>query len=106
MSLEEAISAVSVILPLCRAWKWLADASLDVRQSEKTKERLQPLRSGTPVLSTAELSQLDADWTKWRAEWVKRKKIFTKWVSTNIPLPDVLDSFRTTDQHIPGRVRD
>lgn len=28
-------------------------------------------------MSAAELAQLDADWTKWRNEWVRRKKIFT-----------------------------
>ncbi|KAF9070819.1 TBPIP-domain-containing protein [Rhodocollybia butyracea] len=37
---------------------------------------LQPLRSGAPPMSTAEIAQIDADWVKWRAEWVQRKKIF------------------------------
>ncbi|EPQ52957.1 TBPIP-domain-containing protein [Gloeophyllum trabeum ATCC 11539] len=37
---------------------------------------LEPLRSGTPLVSAAEIAQLDADWVKWRMEWVRRRKIF------------------------------
>ncbi|KAG5646229.1 hypothetical protein DXG03_004056 [Asterophora parasitica] len=39
--------------------------------------RLKPLRSGAPMISAADLAQVDADWIKWRAEWVKRRKVFT-----------------------------
>ncbi|TFK44460.1 TBPIP-domain-containing protein [Crucibulum laeve] len=39
--------------------------------------RLEPLRSGAPPISAEDLAQVNADWTKWRAEWVRRKKIFT-----------------------------
>ncbi|OBZ66243.1 hypothetical protein A0H81_13913 [Grifola frondosa] len=30
-----------------------------------------------PLVSAVEIAQLEADWTKWRNEWVRRKKIFT-----------------------------
>ncbi|OSX57542.1 hypothetical protein POSPLADRAFT_1156305 [Postia placenta MAD-698-R-SB12] len=59
------------------------DAELAVSLNEaitvvqRIRERLRPLRSGKTLVSATELAQLDADWTKWRAEWVRRKKIFT-----------------------------
>ena len=43
--------------------------------------QLAPLRSGTPLISPEELAQVNADWAKWRAEWVRRKKIFHQCVS-------------------------
>ncbi|KZT63550.1 TBPIP-domain-containing protein [Daedalea quercina L-15889] len=65
VSLEEAISA-----------------------AEKARKRLAPLRTGSPLVSAGELAQLDADWTKWRAEWVRRKRIFTTfWQLATDPLP-------------------
>ncbi|KAI0755952.1 TBPIP-domain-containing protein [Irpex lacteus] len=42
----------------------------------KTKARLEPLRSGASLVSAEELATLDKEWTLWRAEWVKRKKVF------------------------------
>lgn len=43
----------------------------------KTLNYLEPLRSGTSTLLTQEeVAQLDADWLKWRAEWIKRRKAF------------------------------
>ncbi|KZT00921.1 TBPIP-domain-containing protein [Laetiporus sulphureus 93-53] len=55
---------------------------------EKARGRLQPLRAGTPLVSAAELADLDADWTKWHAEWVRRKKIFTNfWQLATDALP-------------------
>ena len=45
---------------------------------EKTIGYLEPLRSGQRLISEEEMAQLDADWTKWRAEWVSRKKIYLK----------------------------
>jgi 26S proteasome regulatory subunit (ATPase 3-interacting protein) len=48
------------------------------RQVAKLREHLEPLRAGTPLVSTAELNALDAEWTKWRSEWVKRRKVFYK----------------------------
>ncbi|KAJ7502868.1 TBPIP-domain-containing protein [Mycena galericulata] len=58
------------------------DAQLDVQITELTEAlkkidaQLQPLRSGAPLISAEDLEQVDADWVKWRAEWVRRKKIF------------------------------
>ncbi|KAF9268748.1 TBPIP-domain-containing protein [Marasmius fiardii PR-910] len=43
---------------------------------EKRLALLQPLRSGTKLVSAENLAQVDADWMKWRAEWIRRRKIF------------------------------
>ncbi|KAI0326467.1 TBPIP-domain-containing protein [Cubamyces sp. BRFM 1775] len=46
----------------------------------KARAHLEPLRAGTPLISAEETVQLDAEWTKWRNEWVRRRKIFkTLW---------------------------
>ena len=55
--------------------------SLLSRQVEKLRELLEPLRAGTPLVSPAELDALDAEWIKWRSEWVRRRKVFYKCVS-------------------------
>lgn len=47
-------------------------------QVAKTLGYLEPLRSGQTLISPEEMAQLDADWAKWRAEWVSRKKIYMK----------------------------
>ena len=47
-------------------------------QVAKLREHLEPLRAGTPLVSTAELNALDVEWTQWRSEWVKRRKVFYK----------------------------
>ena len=47
-------------------------------QVAKLREQLEPLRAGTPLVSPAELDALDAEWTKWRSEWVRRRKVFYK----------------------------
>ncbi|OCB89654.1 TBPIP-domain-containing protein [Sanghuangporus baumii] len=48
---------------------------------EKTLEYLAPLRAGTSsFLTDEEIAQSDSDWIKWRTEWVKRRKIFNKYV--------------------------
>jgi 26S proteasome regulatory subunit, ATPase 3, interacting protein len=49
-------------------------------QVAKLRIHLEPLRAGTPLVSAAELDALDADWVRWRAEWIRRKKVFYKWV--------------------------
>jgi hypothetical protein len=46
----------------------------------KLRAHLEPLRAGTPLVSPAELDALDAEWTMWRTEWTRRKKVFYKWV--------------------------
>ncbi|EJD06101.1 TBPIP-domain-containing protein [Fomitiporia mediterranea MF3/22] len=59
------------------------DEELDLQLKEakaavkKTLDYLTPLRAGTSsLLTTEEIAELEADWTKWRAEWVKRRKVF------------------------------
>jgi len=60
-----------------------SDHELDIQIEETSKimtslsARLQPLRSGAPLISAEELALVDTEWTKWRAEWIKRKKVFT-----------------------------
>jgi hypothetical protein len=56
-------------------------------QVDKLREQLEPLRAGTPLVSTADLDALDAEWTKWRSEWIRRRKVFYKCVT---PFGDVL----------------
>ncbi|KZT30025.1 TBPIP-domain-containing protein [Neolentinus lepideus HHB14362 ss-1] len=43
---------------------------------EKAQKHLEPLRAGTPLVSAAEIAQLDTDWVKWRMEWIRRRKVF------------------------------
>ncbi|KAJ7232788.1 TBPIP-domain-containing protein [Mycena haematopus] len=56
------------------------DAELDAQilaiTEAKADVQLQPLRSGAPLISAEDLEQLETDWMKWRAQWVRRKKIF------------------------------
>ncbi|KAH9830371.1 TBPIP-domain-containing protein [Rhodofomes roseus] len=59
-----------------------------ISATEKARQRLAPLQAGTPLVSAAELGELDAEWTRWRGEWVRRKKIFTTfWQLATDPLP-------------------
>lgn len=58
----------------------------------KLKERLEPLRSGAPLVSPEDLAQLDKEWSKCRAEWVRRKKIFITYVSLLTTLLTLLPS--------------
>ncbi|KAF9462400.1 TBPIP-domain-containing protein [Collybia nuda] len=71
--------------------------------------RLEPLRSDSPLISAEELDRMDADWVKWRAEWVKRRKVFiTFWqTATDILSPqeattlaDDLGIELDTDEHL------
>ncbi|KAF8160878.1 TBPIP-domain-containing protein [Crassisporium funariophilum] len=49
---------------------------------------LEPLRSGAPPISPEELEQVYADWTKWRPEWIRRRKVFmTFWQLATDALP-------------------
>ena len=47
-------------------------------QVANLREHLEPLRAGTSLVSAAELDALDAEWVQWRAEWVRRRKVFYK----------------------------
>jgi len=66
----------------------LTDIDLDAQiaalteEIAKTSAHLQPLRSGAPLVSSEDLAQVDADWTNWRVEWVRRKKIFSTYVDS------------------------
>ncbi|KAH7341446.1 TBPIP-domain-containing protein [Rhizoctonia solani] len=53
------------------------------RMIQESEEQIQlliralaPLRIGQAPISESDLAQLDADWIRWRAEWVDRKKVF------------------------------
>ncbi|KAF8486428.1 TBPIP-domain-containing protein [Russula ochroleuca] len=64
-------------------------AQIDETESKVAKlgEQLEPLRAGTPLVSPAELDALDAEWTKWRSEWVRRRKVFYNfWALVSDPL--------------------
>ncbi|KAF8520815.1 TBPIP-domain-containing protein [Gautieria morchelliformis] len=39
-------------------------------------QQLQPLRSGQSLVTVEDLAHLDAEWQKWRALWVERRKVF------------------------------
>jgi 26S proteasome regulatory subunit (ATPase 3-interacting protein) len=70
---------------------------IDLRaQKSAMEERLGPLRSGAPVLSATDLAALDSEWTKWRAEWVRRRKIFNTYADC-LPL---LDHITTVGAHM------
>ncbi|KAF5345291.1 hypothetical protein D9758_008473 [Tetrapyrgos nigripes] len=42
----------------------------------KRNEVLQPLRLGAPLVSAEDIAKMDAEWLKWRTEWIRRKKIY------------------------------
>jgi len=61
----------------------LVSLTLELGSTPKTSlvsKNLTPLRSGAPPISAEELDQVYADWTKWRAEWIRRRKIFNTYV--------------------------
>lgn len=45
-------------------------------QVDGYETRLATLRTGASPLSEEELAALDGEWTRWRAEWLRRRKIF------------------------------
>ncbi|KAH9970616.1 TBPIP-domain-containing protein [Lactifluus volemus] len=64
-------------------------SQIDEAESKVAKLRahLEPLRAGTPLVSPAELDALDAEWTMWRTEWIRRKKVFYDfWALVSDPL--------------------
>ncbi|KAF8627823.1 hypothetical protein AX15_004244 [Amanita polypyramis BW_CC] len=56
--------------------------------------RLGPLRSGTPVISPEEREHVHTEWLKWRAEWMRRRKVFmTFWqIVTDAVAPQEAES--------------
>ncbi|KAF9495298.1 TBPIP-domain-containing protein [Pleurotus eryngii] len=54
----------------------------------KALTRLQPLRGGATLVSADDIAQIDTEWVKWRAEWTRRRKIFTSfWQLATDALP-------------------
>lgn len=49
-----------------------------ITQIKQARERLEPLCQGAPPISSGELAQVDKEWTRWRGEWVRRRKLFTE----------------------------
>ncbi|KAJ1307870.1 hypothetical protein OPQ81_001950 [Rhizoctonia solani] len=45
-------------------------------QIELLTRTLAPLRNGQAPISESDLAQLDAEWSRWRTEWINRKKVF------------------------------
>lgn len=74
-----------------------SDEDLDAQlvAAEKTIKRLlenlTPLRKGVPLISVEDMALIDADWEKWRPEWVRRRKVFTsfwQFVTDTLPPQD------------------
>lgn len=65
---------------------------------EGLEERLQPLRSGAPLVDAEALATLDTDWTKSRAEWLSRRKVFNRRVLRHL-LPSHLPRRHRADRH-------
>ncbi|QRV74995.1 hypothetical protein RhiJN_03010 [Ceratobasidium sp. AG-Ba] len=52
----------------------LADVQVQIDMAENA---LEPLRAGCQApVSEADLAKLDAEWTRWRNEWLARRKVF------------------------------
>ncbi|KAH9918298.1 TBPIP-domain-containing protein [Fomitopsis serialis] len=90
--LAAEVRALSTEVAKLRATPTDAELAVSLEEAisatDKARKRLAPLRSGTLLVSATELAQLDADWTQWRGEWVRRKKIFTTfWQLATDPLP-------------------
>ncbi|KIM63504.1 hypothetical protein SCLCIDRAFT_117295 [Scleroderma citrinum Foug A] len=51
----------------------LTDADEMVR---RMLDSLAPLRAGTSLITTQDMDRIDADWARWREEWVRRRSVF------------------------------
>ncbi|KAJ3569831.1 hypothetical protein NP233_g4793 [Leucocoprinus birnbaumii] len=62
---------------------------LSISQINQARERLEPLRQGAPPISSEDLAQVDKEWSRWRAEWVRRRKLFTEFwqLATDVLAP-------------------
>ncbi|KAI0280945.1 TBPIP-domain-containing protein [Russula aff. rugulosa BPL654] len=96
-ALVAEIKAASAELAQIKSTPTDSELAVQIDETEskvtKLREHLEPLRAGTPLVSTAELNALDAEWTKWRSEWVKRRKVFYNfWALASDPLspPDAV----------------
>ncbi|KAN0130517.1 Tat binding protein 1(TBP-1)-interacting protein (TBPIP) domain containing protein [Lactarius tabidus] len=79
-ALAAEIKAASADLAKMRVAPTDVELASQIEQAEtkitKLRTHIEPLRSGTPLVSSAELETLEADWTRWRAEWIGRRKVF------------------------------
>lgn len=79
-TLAAGIKAASAELAKMRIAPTDVELANQIEQAEtkitKLRAHIEPLRSGTPLVSSAELDTLDADWTRWRGEWICRRKVF------------------------------
>ncbi|KAI0245797.1 TBPIP-domain-containing protein [Lactifluus subvellereus] len=96
-ALAAEIKAASAELARIKGAPTDTELSTQIDEAEskvaKLRAHLEPLRAGTPLVSAAELDALDAEWVQWRAEWVRRKKVFYNFwalVSDSLPPPDAV----------------
>ncbi|KAL0956232.1 hypothetical protein HGRIS_002388 [Hohenbuehelia grisea] len=81
------------------------DQEIEAQLSEVTQAvkdataRLLPLRAGTTLVSPEEIAQTETEWTKWRAEWIRRKRVFMTSVSPPFILLVMGYSRRTLTRH-------
>ncbi|KAH9051926.1 TBPIP-domain-containing protein [Lactarius vividus] len=94
-ALTAEIKTASAELAKIRLAPTDAELAAQIAQAEskiaKLRAHIEPLRDGTPLVSTAELDTLDADWSRWHAEWVRRRKVFYNFwalVSDSLSPPD------------------
>ncbi|TDL25756.1 TBPIP-domain-containing protein [Rickenella mellea] len=96
--IEADVKAAAAELSKIQRMPTDAELGSQIEQAEssvtKAMRHLEPLRAGTPLISPSELTQLDTDWMKWRAEWTARRKVFKSlWdlVTDSLPPQDSAD---------------
>ncbi|KAG2034997.1 TBPIP-domain-containing protein [Suillus americanus] len=89
-----AVEVKAITAELSKLKNCPTDEELDAQIASTKKgimqltDRLVPLRSGAPLISAEELVKIDAEWAKWRAEWIRRRKVFmTFWQLATDSLP-------------------
>lgn len=81
-SLTKHLYLISIAKELSKLKNCPTDEELDAQIASTKKgimqltDRLVPLRSGAPLISAEELVKIDTEWAKWRAEWIRRRKVF------------------------------
>ncbi|KAJ8696665.1 PSMC3 interacting protein [Pleurotus ostreatus] len=90
----KAAEAKALINELARLKSTPTNDELDTQIADtkaaiaKALARLQPLRGGATLVSADDIAQIDTEWVKWRAEWTRRRKIFTSfWQLATDALP-------------------
>ena len=49
------------------------------RKSAELRAHVEPLRSGTPLLTESQLEEIDKELSRWYAEWTRRRKVFREY---------------------------